>query len=343
MMYEVVTLGDQVYGGFLAAEILSVPASDLIDENVNQAKKKNQTFFQQFLSGVHRIGINGDVSVEILFTSSEVTDQTYKAQVRLFLIMRKLGRSEQDVRSALASYESAIASDFGSHFFDIAFLKGDKLDSFEETLKKIDTSCVMNLTKREDANITPMLASGYVYYTYVPTPPEENMISEVTNVLSQYPGAAVMIQLIPASFTDIEKNYVVQMNSALNYTLSQMMMRMIRPDKKFQQILEFYQEYQTNAAEEQFLFNFLVCSSQAAAGDIVNKFIGVLEDPDQKTGTSYTAQRVEYLPDFSVGYAVLPWAANEFLEHLEADGVYAPLCPARDDPGTEVCFLSSHR
>ena len=44
-MYEVVTLGNQVYGGFLAAEILSVPASDLIDENVNQAKKKNQTFF----------------------------------------------------------------------------------------------------------------------------------------------------------------------------------------------------------------------------------------------------------------------------------------------------------
>ena len=49
MMYEVVTLGDQVYGGFLAAEILSVPASDLIDENVNQAKKKNQTFFHSMI------------------------------------------------------------------------------------------------------------------------------------------------------------------------------------------------------------------------------------------------------------------------------------------------------
>lgn len=313
LMYEVVTLGNQVYGGFLAAEILSVPASDLIDENVNQAKKKNQTFFQQFLSGVHRIGISGDVSVEIMFTASEVRDQTYKAQVRLFLIMRKLGRSEQEVRSALDSYESAIASDFGSHLFDISFLKGDRLDAFEKTLQMIDTSCVMNLTKREDANITPMVAAGYVYYTYVPTPPEENMISEVTNVLSQYPGAAVMIQLIPASFTETEKNYVVQMNGAMNYALSQMMMRMMRPDRKFQQILEFYQGYQTNAAEEQFLFNFLICSSPAAAGDIVNKFIGVLEDPDQKTGTSYTAQRVDYRPDFSVGYAVLPWAANEQL------------------------------
>lgn len=312
-MYELISLGNGIYGGFRAAEIISIPTSELIDSKIETAKKKNQTFFQQFLTGVHRAGSQGDISVELMFTSTAVKDQTYNAQVRLFLIMRKWGYSAEKVQAALDSFEEAIANDFGSHFFDVVFLKGERLDEFESLLHKIDTSKVVNVTKREDANVTMMMQPGYIYYTYVPTPSEENAVSDITNVLSQYPGAAVMIQLIPASFTEEEKGSVVRLNSMMNICMSQMMMRMIRPDRKFQQIMEFYQMYQSQAVEEQFLFNFLICSDEASSTDICNKFVDMLEDPVNKKGTSYETREVPYIPDFGVGYAILPWAANEIL------------------------------
>ena len=122
-----------------------------------------------------------------------------------------------------------------------------------------------------------------------------------------------MIQLIPASFTEEEKSSVVRLNSMMNICMSQMMMRMIRPDRKFQQIMEFYQMYQSQAVEEQFLFNFLICSDEASSTDICNKFVDMLEDPVNKKGTSYETREVPYIPDFGVGYAILPWAANEIL------------------------------
>ena len=312
-MYELITLGNGIYGGFRAAEIISIPTSELIDSVKEIAKRKNQTFFQQVLSGAHRWGSQGEISVELMFTSTAVSNQTYKAQVRLFLIMRKLGYSLKEVQTALDSFEQAIANDFGSHFFDVIFIKGDRLQEYNRLLQMINTSCVVNVTKREDANMTMLMQPGYIYYTYVPTPSEENLISDVTNVLSRYPGAAVMIQLIPTSYTESEKNAIVGMNGMLNMCLSQMMMKMIRPDRKFQQIMEFYQRYQSEAVEEQFLFNFLICSDEASSTDICNKFVDMLEDPIRKKGTSYEKRKVPYLPDFGNGYAVLPWAASETL------------------------------
>ena len=312
-MFEVVSLGNDRFCGFRVAEIVSIPSAELIDSSMETAKKKNQTFFSQFLSGIHRIGKQGDVSVELMFSSSAVSDQTYKAQVRLFLIIRKFAESAEEVSTSLDAFEQAVASDFGSHFFDMAFFRGERLDEYEQVLQKIDTSCVVSVIKREDANLTYMVQPGYVYYTYVPTPASENMISDVTNVLSQYPGAAVLIQLIPASFTEEEKCTVIRMNAMLNACMSQMMMRMVRPDRKFQQIMEFYQMYQNQAVEEQFLFNFLICSDEVSSSDIVNKFINALEDPDNKKGTSYEARRVGYRPDLGIGYAALTWAASEQL------------------------------
>ena len=319
MLYDLVSLGNQFYGGFRAAEIRNIPSSALIDENAEKAQKKNQTFFQQFLSGVHRNGAGGNVSVELLFTTSEVQDQTYRAQVHLYMIVRCIGRSEKEVADTLDSWEQIIAGDLGGHFFDVLFLKEKDLDDFEKNLNGIDMTSVFSIAKREDANITPMIQPGYVYYTYIPTPPVQNSMSDVTNVLSQYPGSAVMIQLIPAAYTQEEKTAVVQMNSMLNYCVSQMMMRMMRPDRKFQQVLEFYQGYQGQASEEQFLFNILVCSSPEAGRDISNKMISILEDPDEKKGTAYAAAMVDYRPDLGLGYAVLPWAANEQLLNLYRD------------------------
>lgn len=73
------------------AEVTAVPYFELYDKALDRANYMNQVLFTQIISSMHRKSIPNQAAFEFLFQSVPVSNQTYKAQVKLYFIVRRIG------------------------------------------------------------------------------------------------------------------------------------------------------------------------------------------------------------------------------------------------------------
>ena len=80
--------------GICAAEITSVPFYELIHQDLEKANREIQVAFSQILNGFSRQMGSNRTSVEFLWKSIATKAQTYEAQVRMIVIFRQLGSTQ---------------------------------------------------------------------------------------------------------------------------------------------------------------------------------------------------------------------------------------------------------
>ena len=228
--------------GISIAEIRTIPYYALIDNNLDRANYSNHVFFSHLLNNFHRKSSDGMTSFEIMFSSSRVTNQTYNAQVKMHLVIRQMGTNISEIKAVLDSYESSLKNEFTDNFFDISFIRTeDAYENYCVHLRSIDTSTVSSVSKKEDEIVSALSPNGYIYETFIPTPAENVNPSSISNVLSQYPNCAVILQLIPTYFNQVELLTIEQTNKSLQYYAAAMMRQMMmRPDQTFQNIQNIY-------------------------------------------------------------------------------------------------------
>lgn len=315
-MGKIFNLPNGMRVGVSIAEIRTIPYYALIDNNLDRANYSNHVFFSQLLNNFHRKSADGMTAFEIMFSSSKVTNQTYNAQVKMHLIIRQMGTDSAEINAVLEAYENSLANEFTDNFFDISFVKtDDALEKYYALLKSIDTTTISSVSKKEDEIVSSLSPSGYIYETFVPTPAENVNTSNICNVLSQYPGCAVILQLIPTYFNQGELITIDQINRSLQYYAATMMRQMMmRPDQTFQNIQNIYQKYQSQTQEDLFYFNFVVCSPEYCAQDIGSKVVDALEDASKQGGSSYESVRMKVSGiDLTQSLPVLPWQISNTL------------------------------
>ncbi|MCR4791785.1 MAG: DUF853 family protein [Lachnospiraceae bacterium] len=310
--------------GIRVAEITTIPYYELIDKNLDRANYANQVFFAQFLNGFYRKSDDGSTSLEILLASSAVDNQTYKAQVKIHIILRQMGNSEAAIDEKLDSFENSFKNEFTDNFFDIRFLdRQEELDAFEKYLGRISTSSFMSVAKREDETVSTLSQDGYVYHTFIPTPAENINVSSITNVLTQYPESAILLQVIPTKYNQAELNTFEMVSKSLQYYAGTMMRQMMRPDKTFQNILDTYQTYVGSITEDIYFYNFIVCSEEYCSRDIAGKLVDGLEDSAKAGGSAYEACQlsVRNLDLVSI-FPVSPWLFSNVLIYNERNPIF---------------------
>lgn len=202
------------------------------------------------------------------------------------------------------------------NFFDISFAKTeDAYENYYAHLRSIDTTTVSSVSKKEDEIVSSLFQHGYIYETFIPTPAENVNTSSVSNVLSQYPNCAVILQLIPTYFNQVELLTIEQINKSLQYYAATMMRQMMmRPDQTFQNILNVYQTYPAQSKEDLFYYNFIICSPEYCAYDICSKVVDALEDASKSGGSSYESVRMRISGiDLIESLAVSPWQISNTL------------------------------
>ena len=111
--------------GIAALEIDMIPAAANLDSDSSVALKKNMTMFAEMVNVVAHGSNQQDTVLELLCITTPITGQTYEAQPRLFIVIRKFGRNAATIESKLKSFcDSCSAS----------------LQSTSYTLKSIDES-----------------------------------------------------------------------------------------------------------------------------------------------------------------------------------------------------------
>lgn len=302
--------------GISIAEIRTIPFFALIDNNLDRANYSNHVFFSQLLNNFHRKTSDGMTSFEIMFSSSKVTNQTYNAQVKMHLVIRQMGINSSEISTTLEAYENSLKNEFTDNFFDVNFVNSeDAYENYCSLLRSIDTTTISSVSKKEDEIVSALSPNGYIYETFIPTPAENVNVSNVSNVLSQYPNCAVILQLIPTFFNQGELLAIEQTNKTLQYYAATMMRQMMmRPDQTLQNLQNVYQTYQAQAKEDLFYYNFVVCAPEYCAHDICSKVVDALEDASKSGGSSYEAVRMKISGiDLTEAFPVLPWQISNTL------------------------------
>lgn len=300
-------LSNGKYIGISVAEITAIPFFELYDKNPERANNMHQVLFSQIVSAFHRKAESNYAALEILWQSVAVNNQTYKAQVKLYIIVRKIESEENSVISAVDSMIKSIKNDLeDKNFFVSVFNSLDEFNDFENSLSRIEFLKVLSVSKREKVAANGMSANGYLYYNDVLSPADNTNTVSISNALTQYPDSVISMQIIPTNYTVQEiysveesKNFLNRYVGALRYTQG------IKADANTQMIADAYNYYSNANNEQLYYYNFIIYSSFNNAVDLANKLINSAES-DNKT----TVNGLEIV-DVS-DYGLSPSAANLF-------------------------------
>lgn len=323
-MTKITQLNNGMVIGMSVAEITTIPYYELIDKNLDRANQQNQIFFAQLLNNFYRKSDDGMSALELMFSSSAVDNQTYRAQVKMHFTIRQMGNSMSEVEEKLSSFESSFKNEFTDNFFDIKFLgTGIEIELYEKYLDTINVSSIMAVEKREDETVSMLSQDGYIYHTFIPTPAENVNVSGISNVLTQYPESAIIMQVIPTRFNQVELGTFEYTSKMIQYYAGNMMRQMMRPDKTFQSIMDAYQTYIQESNEDLYYYNFIVCSAEYCAHDIASKLVDGLEDVSKEGGSSYEAVKLSIKNiDLVEALSTMPWMFSNTLIYSERNPVF---------------------
>ena len=103
-MDKMTRLKDGNYIGIAALEIDRIPAAANLDADVLISLKKNMTMFAEMVNVVAHGSNQQDTVLELLCVTIPASGQTYAAQPKLFIVIRKFGRSAAIIESKLNSF-----------------------------------------------------------------------------------------------------------------------------------------------------------------------------------------------------------------------------------------------
>jgi hypothetical protein len=286
-MVKSMALANGQHIGMAIAEVTAIPFYELYDKDMERADNLNQVLFTQLISAFHRKVEANFAALELLWQSMAVDNQTYKAQVKLYVIVRKIGADENVINASVDSMIQSIENDLeGKNFSVSIFSSSNDYDDFEKSLGQVSTTKTLSVAKREKAVANAMSVNGCMYYNDVLFPDENINTVSISNALTQYPNSAISMQIIPTAYTAQEIFAVEESKNFLNHYVSNIRyMQGIRVDANTQMIVDAY-DYYSNANNEQlFYYNFVIYSSPNNAFDLANKVIDATEADDKATAS----------------------------------------------------------
>lgn len=322
-MVQITSMNNGRYVGVTAAEIVAVPYFELLHADPDRACSINQVLFTQILTGLHRRVQPNTVSVEILWQSRPVSNQTYKAQVHQYLILRQMGNNPQAVQTSLTELQEGIVNDLTGKGYSVDFFHSEeRYQAFTSALGQTDATSVLAVSKKERA-ASSMFFPGGLYCTDVIKPSAGLNISDLTNALTQYPNSAVSLQLIPTQYTQEERASFEQGRRMLSYTITSMRFGQgINADANMKRISDAFEYYVASEREPLFYYNFLVYSQPNSAVNLANRVIGNIEEE----GTSDSALELVDISGYSLRpdkkLSTAPWAISNILVYRQRQRDY---------------------
>lgn len=303
-------------------EVTSIPHVSIIaEENETTAEivsRYEQEFsgllnevFQTFRTASLTAGYARDISLEMLWKTSEVKNQPFKAAIRLFIIIRSIGETESSAEELIKPIAGLCRSTLELGKYEYREI------SPEETLsvvKSINDSNIRAIVKEEKVvNLQNQLLP--YCYSYDRFPISNSDLSRIVNSMIDYPDCAISVQLIPTSLQQTESAELDRITQVLE-TLSKGVMDQGIGNVSFslaERHAETYRYYAENKTQALYLFNVLVFGSSEGVTNITNRFYGQLS-----TGNDLSANlkvidvdQIEVPKDSN--FYPLPWAANEIL------------------------------
>ena len=315
-MIKTLALANGNFVSMAIAEVVSVPYFELYAKDLDRANYMNQVLFTQLVQSLHRKAEGKNTAFEILFQSVAVDNQTYKAQVKMYVLVRKIGENKEDNESVVSDLIYSIKNDMEDKNFTVSIFADDAAyNEFEESLSKCDYTRKLSVSKKEKAMANALSANGLTYYNEVIEPSENINPSTLINALSQYPDSVVSLQIMPTKYNLNELQVIEQTNNFYEHYVSEIRFRQgIHVDVNTQMIADAYNYYSQSSNEQLFLYSFVVYSGYSSAIDLANKLMDSIEAEGKSSSSSMC---VVDFSDFNVtptqNLFANPWILSDVL------------------------------
>ena len=317
--------------GLAVCEVTAIPYYELLHKELDRACHLNQVLFVQLITGFYRRSPANQASLEILWQSIPVKNQTYAAQVRQYVLLRQMGTSALELQSALEETQQNLVNELEGKNFSLRVLEEEDLASFSNQLESVDSSAVLAISRKERYAQHVLMPNSCLYYNDLVRPSEDLNIADLTNMLTQRPNSAVSLQLIPTVYTAEEIMGIEESRRYMSMYISNMRFcQGIQADANIQAIADAYDSLLASEKEPLFYYNFLIYAQPNSALSIANKVIDAIGEEGSAAGSAF--ETVDLTGCGLAPHKKLeqqPWAISNLLVFQQRDRVFwdLPIAP----------------
>lgn len=304
-------------GGSIACciiEIVRVPGKELFGNAAEEALQRIDDGTSRALADLARRAPDGTLAIEFLLISTPAANQLYRAQPHLFLILRKLSQDERSAKSAIDEAARDVMSTLSQLGYACASVSGERLDVFEAVLGNVNAERVVALTRDELA--FSFANNGMCFYFNEPLPedPVRNL-ALLTNTLSEHPGSAFSLALIPTSFTQAEENGIEQRRMCIDALRKQVMMTPGgSTPTSYTDASRAYLDFIQREHDPTFYFLPVVFARPAESDSLVNRLLSIFAGRDNPD--THMLRRVDItgaIQNPAEGFLTRPWTLSDLL------------------------------
>jgi hypothetical protein len=308
--------------GLGAIEITSIPHASILQKrysvtpNIDAEYKQDmarllselfQSYKHNFIAG----GCYKDIALELLWCTEEVKNQPYKANIKLYLIVRAIDDSVKAVENAISSFLRICRATLDLDKYEY---RGISFGDLAPRIQNIDDTSICAIVKEERIeNLQNQILPSC--YSFDRISPAETDLSRIVNALTDQPNCAITFQVMPTTYTAEEVDVIGKMTQALD-TLNKGIMEQGVGNISFtlaEKQAEVYKYYSKNRNTALFTFNILVFGSSDAVSTISARIFGQLNMGNELRIIPLTANKVQK----DTNFYPLPWAVNELLLSTE--------------------------
>ena len=317
-MSDYIILPDKRVATATVLQILSIPhealfrsVSDTSDKTVN-AVQDNKNEIGNLLSQVYQFFLEYNqtpISLEILWITHEVENQPYRADIELFIISRSINHDLEHAKRMVTTITEFCKNSLSIQWYDFREQTPEYLSEKLAGLKKKKMRAVV---KEERMQPLPFKQMQHIF-TFDIFKAYSNDFRKLTNTLINYPGSALIIQLMPTKYDKDSENLLLQMSQSLS-TLASSFRDSVQGQLEIitaQQPAALYSHYTAERNHPLFDYNIVVAGDPNAVIAISSRVIGTLNEgvsPTDRVNTKFVDIPVEkVLGNPSVQIFGLPW------------------------------------
>lgn len=319
-MIKTTLLQNGEYAGICTLEITSIPHISILESEYSNKTKEEILFkckvdMQALISELYqnyKLNDNNDVSYELLWVTTPVDNQTFKAKIKLFINVRAINKSNDALKASIQSSIQLIKNSLTNNKYDVESVVDDT--EFDLLRKKNNMFSLSKETRVIN------LQNQMVPYCYTADRLLETQLSldKIVNTIVDYPYSILSLQLTPILLSDEEKTTIEQMGQVLN-SLSQGIMEMGNISiSAAQKPAENYKYYAESKDGPLFRYSINVFSDDVGTSNISSRVFGQLVSVTEEKNY-LTQNRIDNLSfDNEQSYYLLPWLINQKLDEINS-------------------------
>lgn len=313
--------------GIDVLEITSIPSLSIISDsdNIEMIVRDYQKEISSMLSEIYQYykiqsaqGDNKEICVELMWLSKPVKNQTYKADIKLYLIIRSISKYSSIIDEDIVSVRNVIQGTLEKQKYD---LQDISIEKYQTALAGINKEKLVAIVKEESIeNLQNSILPYCFSYDIIPNNIGQQL-SKIVGIMKDTPNCAVSFQLIPSVYSYGELNDINSTSQILD-TLFRGVSDQNVGNISFslaEKVSKTYKYYSQNKNNALYLYNILIWGSQIDTSNIASKIYG------QLTPTSALSANLKFITlslrdiDIENNLYPLPWAANEIIINTQRE------------------------